>query len=71
MCRCAFCRGAAIEDSTRAEILRNYETSLPGPPPVTLFQRAAEEVKTLMNQEIYPAFVQSREFSELLESGLL
>lgn len=47
--------------------MRNYEGSLPGPPPVTLFQQAAEEVKAVMAKEMYPAFLQSKEYSELVD----
>ena len=62
---------SGIEESTRDDILRNYEASFPGPPPVTLFQRAAEEIKSAMAQEIYPSFLQSVEYQDMSAAGVL
>eukprot|EP00698_Gefionella_okellyi_P022163 TRINITY_DN7305_c0_g1_i1.p1 TRINITY_DN7305_c0_g1~~TRINITY_DN7305_c0_g1_i1.p1 ORF type:complete len:2636 (-),score=706.28 TRINITY_DN7305_c0_g1_i1:81-7988(-) len=60
-----------ITDDLRQDIQQNYEKALPAPPPVTLFQRAAEEIKQKLQHEVYPQFLASKEYAELVESGLL
>jgi hypothetical protein len=57
-----------IDDATRRSILRLYEENLPGPPPTNLFQQACNEVKTTLARDVYPLFLKSKEYNEMMKA---
>ena len=67
-CRSALPLFVDISDVTRRNILHQFATSSLTPP-LSLFDAAQGEVLNVLQSEIYPAFLYSREYAQLLESG--
>eukprot|EP00762_Andalucia_godoyi_P004170 ANDGO_06361.mRNA.1 hypothetical protein len=57
-----------INEATRRHILSLYQASSSNPPR-NLFDSAVEEVRRDMEQSMFPLFLQSREYAEMIESG--
>jgi hypothetical protein len=59
-----------INEATRKQILSSYSHSN-GNPARDLFEKALEEVRQEMETSMFPLFLQSKEYAQLLESGLM